>query len=138
MPLLRPVHDRGAADRDPGTTLGAEVAAAATLQDLGWPFSDLFYRSQGPENSGYATDAFLERLARATPGLDVDQLDAELDSPRAQATIRQAERQASRLGVEGTPSFFIRRGNGAPQPLELSSLGAATVSDALDSALGER
>jgi protein-disulfide isomerase len=121
----------------PDSERGAEVAAAATLQDRGWQFSDLFFRNQGLENSGYATDAFLERLARATPGLDVDQLETDLDSPRAQALIRQAERQANRLGVEGTPSFYIRQGNGTPEPLDLSALDAATVTSALDSALGE-
>ena len=48
----------------PDSERGAEVAAAATLQDKGWDFSDLFFRNQGQENSGYATDAFL-RAARA-------------------------------------------------------------------------
>lgn len=122
----------------PDSERGAEVAAAATLQDKGWDFSDLFYRNQGQENSGYATDAFLQRLARATPGLDVDQLDSDLDSPPAQALIREAERKANRLGVSGTPSFFVQKGKGQPQPLELSALDADSVTAALDSALGEQ
>ena len=122
----------------PDSERGAEVAAAATLQDKGWEFSDLFFRNQGQENSGYATDQFLQRLARATPGLDVDQLESDLDTPQAQALIRQAERQANRLGVSGTPSFFVQKGNAAPQPLELSSLDAGSVTDAIESALGEQ
>ncbi len=122
----------------PDSERGAEVAAAATLQDKGWDFSDLFFRNQGQENSGYATDQFLQRLARATPGLDVDELEADLDTPAARALIRQAERQATQLGVSGTPSFFVQKGNGAPQPLELSSLDAASVTDAIESALGEQ
>jgi protein-disulfide isomerase len=121
----------------PDSERGAEVAAAATLQDRGWQFSDLFFRNQGPENSGYATNDFRQRLARATPGLDVAQLESDLDSAPARALIRQAERQANRLGVTGTPAFFVRSGNGPPQPLELSSLDAESVSTALDSALGE-
>ena len=121
----------------PDSERGADVAAAATLQDKGWQFSDLFYRNQGPENSGYATNEFLRQLARATPGLDVARLESALDSAPARALIRQAERQANRLGVSGTPSFFVQRGNGPPQPLELSSLDAESVSAALDSALGE-
>jgi protein-disulfide isomerase len=122
----------------PDSERGAEVAAAATLQDKGWEFSDLFFRKQGQENSGYATDQFLQRLARATPGLDVGQLESDLDTPRAGALIRQAERQANRLGVSGTPSFFVQKGNAAPQPLELSSLDAGSVTDAIESALGEQ
>jgi protein-disulfide isomerase len=122
----------------PDSERGAEVAAAATLQNRGWEFSDLFYRNQGQENSGYATDAFLEQLARETPGLDVNQLESDLDSPPAQGLIRQAERQANTLGVSGTPTFFVRKGNGAPRPLELSALDADSVTAALDSALGEQ
>jgi protein-disulfide isomerase len=122
----------------PDSERGAEVAAAATLQNKGWQFSDLFYRNQGQENSGYATDAFLEQLARETPGLDVGQLDSDLDTPAAQQLIRQAERQANALGVSGTPTFFIQKGSGAPQQLELSSLDADSVTAAIDSALGEQ
>jgi protein-disulfide isomerase len=122
----------------PDSERGAEVAAAATLQDKGWDFSDLFFRNQGEENSGYATNAFLQRLARETPGLDVDQLDSDLGSPPAQAIIRQAEREGNRLSVSGTPSFFVQKGKGQPQPLELSALDADSVTAALDSALGEQ
>ena len=122
----------------PDSERGAEVAAAATLQDRGWEYSDLFFRNQGQENSGYATDQFLQRLARATPGLDVDQLESDLDTPPTQVLIRQAERQANRLGVSGTPSFFVQKGDAAPQPLELSSLDAGSVTDAIESALGEQ
>jgi protein-disulfide isomerase len=122
----------------PDSERGAEVAAAATLQDRGWQFSDLFFRNQGQENSGYATDAFLEQLARETPGLDVNQLESDLNSPAAERLIRQAERQANQLGVSGTPTFFIQQGNGAPEQVELSSLDADSVTAAIDSALGEQ
>jgi protein-disulfide isomerase len=122
----------------PDSERGAEVAAAATLQNKGWEYSDLFYRNQGQENSGYATDSFLEQLARETPALDVNQLESDLDSPPAQQLIRQAERQANQLGVSGTPTFFVQKGNGAPQQLQLSSLDADSVTAAIDSALGQQ
>ena len=44
------------------------MAAAAAQQDKLWPFADAFYRSQGAENSGYATDDFLRGIGEATPG----------------------------------------------------------------------
>jgi protein-disulfide isomerase len=121
----------------PDSERGAEVAAAATLQNHVWEFSDLFFRHQGPENSGYATDEFLRRLARATPGLDLDRVSRDLDSPPAQRLIEQADRLSTRFGVEGTPSFFLRRGDGRPQPLEVSSLEADSFVSQLEAALGE-
>jgi protein-disulfide isomerase len=120
----------------PDSERGAEMAAAATLQNRVWEFSELFFRNQGPENSGYATDAFLHRLARATPGLDVDQLLQDLDTPPAQRVIRQAELLSNRLGVEGTPSFYLQRGDARPEPFEVQSLDAAAVTAQLDEALG--
>jgi protein-disulfide isomerase len=120
----------------PDSERGAEVAAAATLQNRLWEFSELFFRNQGPENSGYATDQFLERLARATPGLDVDQLERDLDSPPAQRFIRQADRLSNGLGVEGTPAFYLSRGGGRPEPLEVTSLEPDAFVAELEDALG--
>ena len=120
----------------PDSERGAEVAAAATLQDRLWPFSELFFENQGPENSGYATDRFLRGLARETPGLDVARVSEDIDSPPANRLVRQAARQAEELGVDGTPSFFLVRGGEAPRSLELSSLDADSFTLALDEALG--
>jgi protein-disulfide isomerase len=103
------------------------VAHAAALQDRLWDYSDLFFRNQGPENSGYATNAFLERLARQTPGLDADQLADDFANAKAGALTRQAERLANRLEVDGTPSFYLVRDGGQPEPIEI---------DGLDEALG--
>jgi protein-disulfide isomerase len=120
----------------PDSKRGADVAAAATLQDRLWQFSEVFYRNQGPENSGYATDRFLRGLVRDTPGLDVAQASKDLDSPAATRLLRQADRQAKALGVTGTPSFFIVRRGAMPEPLEVSSLDADGFTSALDTALG--
>jgi protein-disulfide isomerase len=120
----------------PDSERGAEVAAAATLQNHGWEFSELFFRNQGPENSGYATDQFMRRLARATPGLDVNRVSADLDSPAARRLIQQADRQSNRLGVEGTPSFYLRRAGGRPEPLEVTSLEPDAFVAELEGALG--
>jgi protein-disulfide isomerase len=109
----------------PDSVRGRQVANAAALQNRLWNFTDLFFRNQGEENSGYATDAFLQRLARRTPGLDTDELAADFGSPQANALSRQADRMATRLGVQGTPSFYLVRDGGTPEPIEIDSLGEA-------------
>jgi protein-disulfide isomerase len=109
----------------PDSERARQVAHAAALQDRMWDFTDLFFRNQGAENSGYATNAFLERLARQTPGLDVEQLSSDLGSQEAEALTRQAERLARRLGVDGTPSFYLVRDGEEPEPIEIDALGEA-------------
>jgi protein-disulfide isomerase len=111
----------------PDSVRGRQWAHAAALQNRMWGFADRFFRNQGRENSGYATDAFLQRLARETPGLNVDRLIDDLGNPRVQALSRQADRMAARLRVEGTPSFYLVRDGGEPEPVEI---------DGLDEALG--
>jgi protein-disulfide isomerase len=109
----------------PDSERARQVANAAALQNRLWEYTDLFFANQGAENSGYATDAFLQRLARQTPGLDVDQLAEDYAGPEAEALTRQAERLARRLAVDGTPSFYLVRGGGEPQQIEIEALGEA-------------
>jgi protein-disulfide isomerase len=109
----------------PDSVRARQVAHAAALQDKMWNYTERFFRNQGPENSGYATDAFLQRLARQTPGLDVEQLGSDLGNQEAEALSRQAERMARRLGVEGTPSFYLVRDGGRPEPIEIEDLDGA-------------
>jgi protein-disulfide isomerase len=109
----------------PDSQRARQVANAAGLQNRMWDYTELFFRNQGPENSGYATDAFLERLARQTPGLDVDELAADFGSPRTEALTRQAERLGRQLAVSGTPSFYLVRDGGQPEPIEIDALGEA-------------
>jgi protein-disulfide isomerase len=109
----------------PDSERGRQVAHAAALQNRMWEFTDIFFRNQGPENSGYATNAFLEQLARRTPGLDTDQLAQDFGNPDAEALSRQAERLGRRLQVDGTPSFYLARGGGEPEPVEIEGLEEA-------------
>jgi protein-disulfide isomerase len=109
----------------PDSVRGRQWANAAALQDRLWNFSELFFRNQEEENSGYATNAFLQDLARRTPGLDTEQLAADFGSPEARALNREAERLATELGVEGTPSFYLVRDGGQPEPIDIADLDDA-------------
>jgi protein-disulfide isomerase len=109
----------------PDSERARQVANAAALQGKLWSYTDLFFSNQGAENSGYATDAFLQRLARQTPGLDVDLLAEDYASPRAEALSRQAERLGRQLQVGGTPSFYLVRDGGEPEEIEIDALGEA-------------
>jgi protein-disulfide isomerase len=109
----------------PDSVRGRQVAHAAALQDRMWNYTERFFHNQGPENSGYATDSFLQRLARQTRGLDVDQLSQDFGNPQAEALTRQAERLGRQLGVQGTPSFYLVRDGGEPEPIEIDQLGEA-------------
>lgn len=97
----------------PQARRAAEAARCAHEQGRFWPYHDRLYAA-GPD----ASDAALERLAREA-GLDTAAFTACLASGRHRAGIQKDVDDAERLGLTGTPGFFI---NGRPlsgaQPIE--------------------
>jgi protein-disulfide isomerase len=95
----------------------ARVAVAAAAQNRMWQFVELAYERQGRENSGYATDDFINTLA-ADAGLK--QTDA---GAAAERQVQQSEQAARTLRIDSTPSFLIGR-TGRPlqrfQPSDLT------------------
>ena len=49
----------------------SQAIAAAADQDRAFVFTDIIYRNQGQENSGWVTADLLKNIASAIPGLDV-------------------------------------------------------------------
>jgi protein-disulfide isomerase len=102
----------------------ARMAGAVGEQSHLWEFIDLMYANQGAENSSYVTDRYLEALAGAIPGVNVNEALQARGSATVQAQIAQAARQAAEWHIQGTPSFLLSR-TGAPAhvfaPADLSS-----------------
>ena len=119
---------------DSATAAGA--AAAAGQSNRLWQFTDLFYRNQGQENSGYVTDDFLRGIAR---GVNVDPA-AVISASKRPASIpllRQAAGEAQNAGINRTPSFLIGRTGGQPSALQVSSFEPAQFATAIDRVLGQ-
>jgi protein-disulfide isomerase len=112
----------------------AGAAAVAARDDRLYEFADLFYREQGPENSGYVTNAFVRTIAEQVPGLDVDAAVAAANDPLAQPLVHRAQRLSERIGSKGSPDFYLRRG-GRLVPVDASELTVAEFTRALDAAL---
>jgi len=93
----------------------AEAAEAAGAQGRFWEMHDLLY-----ENQDALEDEYLARYA-ATLDLDVERLIKEVLAGTYTARVREDFRSGARLGVNGTPSFFINgvRYDGATDVEEL-------------------
>ena len=100
----------------PDSVTAARAAAAAGAQNKLWDFVDLFYKNQGPENSGYVTDAFIEDLAGQI-GLDVEKLQADMSAPLVEQQLGVAQQQAAEFRIDSTPSFLIQIGDARPKQL---------------------
>jgi protein-disulfide isomerase len=107
------------------------LAAAATLQRRGFELLELAYLNQGDEGSRYATDDYLRRIARATPGLAAAKALRAADSAAAQHVLDAASGVASRLGVTGTPTFYVEQRGQPPEELHPSALTPEAFAAAL-------
>jgi protein-disulfide isomerase len=88
----------------------AGAAAEAAKENRLYQFADVFYRNQGPENSGYADSAFMRKVAGQVPGLDADKVVAAANDPLARPVVRANEQFARAIGSTGTPDFYLRKG----------------------------
>jgi protein-disulfide isomerase len=109
----------------PQSKVAASAAAAAGEQNKLWNFVDLFYYNQGQENSGYVTDAFVTRLYRAIPGLDVAKANAARKGPPATDAWVEPQRLAKQFGIDSTPSFVYGKTGGPLKRLDTPTLGYA-------------
>jgi protein-disulfide isomerase len=98
----------------PDSIRAARVAAGAEQQGRLWPFLEAFYAAQKTENSGYVTDDFLRSVASAA-GVDADKALAYADANASQNPLTEANADASKVGVNATPTFTVARGSGKPQ-----------------------
>lgn len=90
----------------PDSEKAGRAAAAAAEQDRESYFTQLWYFNQGQENSGYATDAFIEKIWKAA-GVDVAKAKKFADSEASLKPIAAAQKDAEKYGVVSTPSFLI-------------------------------
>jgi protein-disulfide isomerase len=81
--------------------LAAAAALAAQEQGHFWELHDWFFSV----DARYDRDAILEEAGNL--GMDRARISAELDSGVHEARISADQAEAKRLGVEGTPTFFI-------------------------------
>ncbi len=114
----------------------AGAAAEAANEDRMYEFADVFYRNQGPENSGYADADFMRDVARQVEGLDIEKVVAAADDPLAQPAVREGEQFARRIGSTSTPDFYIRKGDRMTQ-LQPQGTTPEAYAAAIDAALAE-
>jgi multidrug efflux pump subunit AcrA (membrane-fusion protein) len=120
----------------PESTPAALAVIAAGLQNKAWLYADVFYANQGQENSGYVTDDFLRSVGLAVPGLDVNRMMRDRNSPQVKATLAASQAEFDRLGLTGTPSFRIGRTGGPLSVLNWQRLTPDEFTGPINSLLG--
>jgi protein-disulfide isomerase len=118
----------------PDSVRGAKFAAGAERQGRLWPFVETFYANQGHENSGYVTDDFLRQIAAAS-GVNASAAFGQTESASAQDFLSRANADASKLGVNSTPTFTVARGDGPARVVGSGVLDSQAMAAAIDKEL---
>jgi protein-disulfide isomerase len=110
----------------------ARVALGVSSQNRMWQFVGLAYDRQGREGSGYATNAFINKLVRDA-GVK-KKVDA---GAAAERQVRANEQLAKTAGIDSTPSFLIGKTGGTLHPMQVSELTPDAFIPKIDSELGK-
>jgi protein-disulfide isomerase len=111
------------ATREPEVFKAQQVAAlAAGKQGKLWNFVETFYHEQGEEDSGYATESYIQGIAKQVPGLNLATWMAQRSEPALADQVASDGQAANAAGMEGTPAFLIGRSGDALTKLEPSSI----------------
>ncbi|MBS1676947.1 MAG: thioredoxin domain-containing protein [Actinobacteria bacterium] len=115
----------------PQSIPAGEGALAAGAQGKGWSFIETWYRNQGTENSGYATDEFIESMAKYVGVPDFAKWKEEWKGGTYQKKVEDTTAQAEKMGFTGTPSFAIE----GPKSEGLELLGTPGSTQAIEEAI---
>jgi protein-disulfide isomerase len=111
------------ATREPEVFKAQQVAAlAAGKQAKLWNFVETFYHEQGEEDSGYATESYIQGIAKQVPGLNLATWMAQRSEPALANQVASDGQAANAAGMEGTPAFMIGKSGGTLTKLEPSSI----------------
>ena len=116
-------HSLETATRDPQIFTAQQLAAlAAGRQNKMWNFIELFYLEQGPEDSGYVSESYLQGLAQQVSGLNLPSWMAARGQTSLLNTLREDARTASSRGLTSTPSFLLGRERATPDAAAILAL----------------
>jgi protein-disulfide isomerase len=115
----------------PQSIPAGEAALAAGAQGKGWSFIETWYRNQGEENSGYATDDFIESMAKYVGIPDMGKWKSEWKGKKYKKQVESTTSQAQKIGFTGTPSFSIE----GPKSEGLELLGTPGSTEAIEEAI---
>jgi protein-disulfide isomerase len=110
------------ATREPEVFKAQQLAAlAAGKQDRMWNFIETFYHEQGEEDSGYATESYIQGIASQVPGLDLMRWTSDRGDAALSSQLLGDGQAAVAANLNGTPAFLIGRSGGTTSKLEPSS-----------------
>ncbi len=81
---------------------------AAGKQSKFWQYTELFYREQGQEDTGYVNENYLTSLARQVNGLNLATWQSDRNNSALTDQVNSDQTDAKSIGVSGTPTLIFK------------------------------
>jgi protein-disulfide isomerase len=94
---------------------------AAGKQNKFWQYTELFYREQGQEDTGYVNEAYLTALARQTTGLNLTTWQSDRNDSSLTNQVSSDQHAGKTIGVTGTPTLVFQGPKGETGMSEVAS-----------------
>lgn len=91
----------------PDSVTAALAAKCAGDQGLYWEFHDAIYGNYQGEQSGWASEAGIARIATSVDGLESEEWVECMQSTKHLEVIDASSQDARALGLTGTPAFYV-------------------------------
>jgi protein-disulfide isomerase len=89
------------------------AAIAAGEQDKLWNYAYIFYSKQGKVRTPYATEGYLDGIARHVPSLNLTLWDRDRNADKRIEQVVEEDQQGRADGIHVTPAYRIGRTGGA-------------------------
>lgn len=99
-----PINDRSGSDHESHDA--ANAALCAKDQNKFWEYHDVLFKNQNGENQGAFSRDNLKKFA-ANLGLDTGKFNQCLDTGKYNAQVQADFDEASKLGINGTPTLVV-------------------------------
>ena len=109
------------------------AAYAAGQQDKAWYYIEFFYHYQGPEDTGYVNQTYLNNLAKHVPGLNFSRWLSASHSQALLTEVSTDETAATGKGFSTTPTLLITGPKGQAQPITVLPSSFSQLQSAITS-----
>jgi protein-disulfide isomerase len=115
------------------SVVASKAVVAAAAQKKMFDYTSAFYANQGQENTGYVTEDFLTKIARAVPGLNVAKWQQDLNNESGTSILSQAQTAAQTARVDSTPTFMVAKSGKTLEHFQPNALTSDAFYAKLDS-----
>jgi protein-disulfide isomerase len=121
--------------RGPDSNTGQAATIAASFQNNAFPFAQMLYFNQGPENSGWLNENMVRLAASSVDGLKQAQVVNDSKSSQTTSIVNSVDGSASASGFNATPTILLNHKGQKPHVVSVGLPDLATLESQIQSAI---